>query len=96
MHSHFTFHSNSLEQQITILCTFLPPFGPLRDPYGGDMAAPMLWHVHFAGVGAEGSPEALNLCPLPLAGQEGSRMPTFHQHLVLFSFPIASSLTCIK
>lgn len=31
MHSHFTFHSNSQEQQITIPCTFLPPFGPLRD-----------------------------------------------------------------
>lgn len=63
---------------------------------GSGMAAPTLWRVRFDGVGAEGSPEALHLCPRPSAGQEGSQMPTFHQHLVLFSFPIASSLNVYK
>lgn len=66
------------------------------DLLSSGMAAPKLWCVRFDWVEAEDSPEARHLCTLPSAGQGGSKMPTFHQHMVLFSFPIASSLMCLK
>ena len=47
-------------------------------------------------LGLECSPEKLHLCVFTSAGHEDSKMPTFHQCLVLFSFPIVLSLMCIK
>lgn len=100
MHLHFTSNSLVLINNNSVYVLVHIPIWTsetlsLKYISSSGMAVCKLWNIHFDRLGLEYSPGNLHLCVLPSAGHKNSKMPTFHQCLLLFSFPI-SSLICIK